>query len=255
MSNWKGIVQTILICVTVFVTVLAAAVIGSATFQNVKKAGTGGITVTGSANQNFVSDLIVWRGSFSRSSSDLTSAYSALKQDADAIRNYLLGEGVDEKEIVLSSVSINTNYRDEYTTSPKGDSIHTSVFDGYTLTQWVTIESSAVDKVEGVSRDITKLIDAGIVFLSNAPEYYYTKLDELKIEMIADATANARLRVEKIAENAQCEIGPLLDSSLGVFQITAQNSADEEYSSMGTYNTSSKFKTASITVKLHYAVK
>jgi len=251
MNFVKNITITVIICATAVLIVILStqAVLGY------KKTGTGGITVTGSASQDFVSDLIVWRGSFSRTGQSLGDTYSQLKSDSDAVSAYLQGESVNTDDIVFSSVNIQYNYRDEVTTDAQGNTTRTTVQDGYTLTQTVTIQSDQVDQIEAVSRDVTKLIDTGIVFLSSQPEYYYTKLDELKINMIADATKNARTRVEQIAQNSDSKIGQLLDSSLGVFQITALNSSSDEFSGTGTLNTWSKWKTASITVKLYYSIE
>src|SRR6266700_1802528 len=64
------------------------------------------IRVTGLAEKNFISDLIVWSGSFSRKMMSMQEAFSALKKDADAIQKYLTGKGVNPKEIVFSSVNI-----------------------------------------------------------------------------------------------------------------------------------------------------
>ncbi|NNL79670.1 MAG: SIMPL domain-containing protein, partial [Flavobacteriaceae bacterium] len=77
---------------------------------------------------------------------------------------------------------------------------------------------------------------------------------DLKIEMISRATENARLRAERIATNSGARLGNLLTAKMGIFQITGQNS-NEDYSWGGAYNTSSKEKTASITMKLTYDVK
>jgi hypothetical protein len=71
--------------------------------------------------------------------------------------------------------------------------------------------------------------------------------------MIAEATKDASTRAQKIAENAGSEVGKLKTAEMGVFQIVGQNSA-EEYSWGGSFNTTSKRKTASITVKLDYEV-
>jgi hypothetical protein len=119
----------------------------------------------------------------------------------------------------------------------------------------VTIESKDVQKVENLSRQITELINNGVEFSSRAPAYYYTKLSDLKIQMIADATKDARKRAEEIAMNAGGKLGKLKKANLGVFQITAQNSSDEDYSWGGTFNTSSKNKTANITIRLEYEIK
>src|SRR3954470_20004562 len=65
------------------------------------------IVVTGLAEKDFISDLIVWNGSYSRKSLDLKNAYTALKQDEIKIRQYLQGKGIAEKEMIFSSVEIN----------------------------------------------------------------------------------------------------------------------------------------------------
>ena len=105
--------------------------------------------------------------------------------------------------------------------------------------------------MEGISRQVSELINSGIEFYSNPPNYYYTKLAELKIEMIAEATKDAFSRATKIARNAGSKVGRLKNADMGVFQIVAQNSS-EEYSWGGSFNTISKRKTATITLKLNY---
>lgn len=71
--------------------------------------------------------------------------------------------------------------------------------------------------------------------------------------MIAEATKDAYTRAQKIAENAGGKVGDLKTATMGVFQIVAQNSS-EEYSWGGSFNTSSKNKTATITMRLEYNV-
>ena len=124
-------------------------------------------------------------------------------------------------------------------------------FLGYVLTQSLQINSNDVEKVETVSREITELLNKGIQFYSQAPRYYYTKLADLKIEMISKATADAKTRAEQIAANSGGKLGKLISAKMGIFQITGQNS-NEDYSWGGTFNTESKEKTASITMKLDY---
>ena len=154
--------------------------------------------------------------------------------------------------MVFNSVNISKRYTSMYNEEGNftGDE-----FEGYDLYQDVCITSTDVDKVEQISRDITGLIESGIEFTSESPEYYYTKLDELKLQLIEDATKNAKERIDIIAGGTGAQTGALSDATLGVFQITATNSASEEYSYGGTFNTSSRDKTATITVKLNYDVK
>lgn len=206
------------------------------------------IQVTGLAEENFTSDLIVWSCTFSKQTMDLKESFQALKTDRQKLIDYMIKQGIEEKELIFSSV---TTYSDfEYVSMPGGGS--RKEFKGYLLSQTVRIESKNVEKIEKLSREVTELIDFGVELRSESPQYYYTKLAELKIKMIAGATKDARERAEKVAENAKAKLGSLKQAEMGIFQITAQNSS-EEYSWGGTFNTSSKEKTASITMKLKFA--
>ncbi|MBA5792241.1 SIMPL domain-containing protein [Flavobacterium sp. xlx-214] len=208
------------------------------------------ISVTGLGSKDFVSDLIVWNSSFSKKSFELKEAYASLETDRNAIKNYLLSKGVKENELIFSSVSISKEFA---TTYDENSNVRSQTFNGYSLTQSVQIESKDVEKIENVSRSVSELINSGVELYSNTPEYYYTKLAALKLEMIAEATKDARLRAEKIAKNAGSSLGDLKKSDMGVFQIVAQNSS-EEYSWGGSFNTAAKNKTATITMKLVYKI-
>ena len=107
--------------------------------------------------------------------------------------------------------------------------------------------------VEKTSRDVSKLIDAGIELNSYSPQYYYTQLAALKIKMIEAATKDAKNRAVTIANSGGGILGKLTKANMGVFQITAENSSDE-YSWGGSFNTTSKRKTASITMRLNYEI-
>lgn len=208
------------------------------------------ISVTGLGKKDFVSDLIVWSGSFSRKSFTLKEAYAALDTDRENIKKYLTSKGIGSDEIVFSAVNFNKDFQ---TTYNENGTMREQIFTGFTLTQNVSIQSKNVNKIEEISRQSSELINSGIEFYSNAPEYYYTKLAELKIKMIAEATKDAQTRAKSIAENAGADLGNLKKSDMGVFQITGQNSS-EDFSYGGSFNTSSKNKTANITVKLVYQV-
>lgn len=209
------------------------------------------ISVTGSAEKDFVSDLIVWKGSYSRKSMDLKNAYAELKDDENAIRTYLSAKGVQNKEMVFSSVNINKEFN--YPTDANGRSLGQQ-FTGFNLTQTVRIESKDVDKINQLSREATELIQKGIEFNSQAPLFYYTKLTEIKMDLLAKASADGKQRAEIIAKNAGSSLGKLKKATLGIFQITGKNT-DEDYTYGGAFNTSSLNKTGSITIRMEFAVE
>lgn len=208
------------------------------------------ISVTGLGNENFTSDLIVWEGRFSAYSSVLTSAFERLNEQKEIVRNYLVSKGIHNKNIIFTAVQTTEQRDNKY---ENGNYVG-SIFRGYELSQSVQIESTDVSKIEAVSREITELLNKGVQFNSSPPRYYYTKLADLKIEMISKATEDARIRAERIAENAGGNLGELISARMGVFQITGQNSG-EDYSWSGSFNTASKNKTASITMRLEYNVQ
>ncbi len=211
----------------------------------------GKIKVTGLGKTDFTSDLIVWEGSFNAQNYDLKQAYLTLKKNRAIVNSYLEKKGINPKNIIYSAVEINKRTKPLY--SPSGQYMGDE-FVGYELSQSVQLQSKNVNKVEKISREITELLNQGVQFYSEPPRYYYTKLADLKIEMISRATKDARTRAEKIAEYSGGKLGKLISAKMGIFQITGQNST-ENYSWGGTYNTSSKNKTASITMKLEYKVK
>jgi uncharacterized protein len=243
-------VKTFANSVIIGIAIVLTAIIFSNAFKN-RNQSANNIRVTGLGKKDFVSDLIVWSGSFTRRNLNLKEAYAELDRDREAINSYLLSKGIKKDNVVFSSVDINKEYDNVYDEVSKKSK---SVFAGYRLQQNVQIESNEVDKIEDLSRQVSELINSGVEFYSNNPQYYYTKLSELKVEMIAAATKDANIRAQKIAENAGSGVGKLKNADMGVIQITAQNSS-EDFSWGGSYNTTSKRKTATITVRLEYEIE
>lgn len=227
--------------------VLAAYFLGNAYVSRANPDGV--ISVTGSGSENFTSDLIVWEGKFTRVSPDLEQAYRELDRDKEIVKKYLTDNGIKPKNLVFNSVQTTEQRENQY---QNGNYVG-STFKAYELTQSIKIESTDVELIESVSREITELLNKGVQFNSTPPRYYYTKLADLKIAMISKATEDARLRAEKIAENSGGKLGDLKNANMGVFQITGQNSG-EDYSWSGVYNTADKNKTASITMRLDYEI-
>ncbi len=229
--------------------IIAAIILGNAYIKRNKSEGQ--IGVIGLGKKDFTSDLIVWEGSFTKENMDLKVASAALNKDKALIEDYLTKKGITSKEMVFSSIGIEELQTMRYSSSGE---IVGQDFAGYRLSQSVEITSSNIEKVENISRNITELLNDGVQFNSEAPRYYYTKLADLKIQLISEATKDARDRAEKIAEMSGSRLGKLQNAHMGVFQITGQNS-NEEFSWGGTFNTTSKEKSATINMKLYYGIR
>lgn len=245
MNFFKTYFATILIAIAVIVT---GYLLGHAYMSKGKPEPK--ISVVGLGEESFDSDLIVWNSSFSRKNIELKAAYAQLNDDLKLLKAYLKRKGISEKDIIIEAANIQKEYSYEY---DDNGNLRNSYFSGYNITQKVKVQSKNVELVEKVSREVSELIDAGIELNSQSPEYYYTKLAELKLKMIEQATKDARERAEKIAVNGGGELGNLKNADMGVFQITAENSS-EEYEWGGSFNTSSRRKTANITIRLQYEI-
>src|SRR5690606_14193089 len=203
--------------------IVMACIVGNAYKYKYKVNNT--INVTGNAKKDFESDIVKWTATYSRKSMDLSAASEQLKQDRELVKNFLLQKGIPENEIQFNAVNINRDFA--YNTDSNGRSYNT--FTGYSLTQFVSVESKELDKVDNASREISALISQGVELSSNMPNYYYSKLEDLKLALIGEASQNAKARAENIAKESGSGLGRLLKADLGVFQITGQND-NEEYS-------------------------
>ena len=205
------------------------------------------ITITGSAKQQIKSDIVVWSGTYSVQSPELSSAYNLLKADTDKVRNYLKDKGIEVKDMVFTSINTIPNYA----LLPNGQM--SSTIQSYRLMQTVEVTSNNVDKITGISRVATELINFGIEFQSNPPAYYYTKIADLKIGMLSLATKDAMNRAEKIADSTGSKIGKLRSAKMGVFQITPPYST--AVSDSGIYDTTSIDKEITAVMSCDFEIK
>lgn len=209
------------------------------------------VVVTGLGETEFVSDLIVWAGTLTAESQNVAAGYAQLEANKQKVQKYLSDKGLPADAAVFEFVNVNKQFATVYNAEGNWAGQR---FTGYELRQRFSIESADVEKVETISREISSLIAQGVAMEAYAPDYYYTKLDDVKMGLIEKASADARLRAGKIAENAGTKIGKVASARMGVFQITAANS-NEEFAAGGSFNTSSRSKKARITMRIEYRVK
>ncbi len=228
---------------------LCAFVLGRAYTYKYRSQDT--IVVTGLGETEFSSDLIVWTGCVVAESSNVASGYAQIEASKAKVQAYLREKGIPDGEVVFAFVNVDKTYETVYTSNGNYGGQR---FRGYQLRQSFTVESKQVDLVEKVSREISSLIAQGVSIEAYAPSYYYTGLDTIKQGLIEKASADARVRAEKIGDNAGAKIDRVASARLGVFQITGANT-NEEFSAGGSFNTSSRQKKARITIRVEYRIR
>ncbi len=178
------------------------------------------ITVTGSAKKKIKSDFAMWYGDFSATYPTLSEAYDKIKADKERVNTYLINKGVKASEISFATITTETLYVMDV------NGQRTNKVESYKLTQTVKVASHDIDKVGLLALDSMSLINQGITFNSNSPQYIYTKLADLKIDMLGLATKDTKSRASTIAKNSGAKVGKLVSSKVGVFQITPLYSTD-----------------------------
>jgi hypothetical protein len=223
--------------------ILGMVILGSS-LVNFKKENS--IAVTGSAKKTITSDVAKWSATISRKSDlyNLKLANSALSEDIEVVLNNLKKLGFEKQGIDLSAVNISNDY-----TYKDGSSSQT----GYTLSRDITLTSSDIAKMPKLSDLVGEMINQGVTMTNSRVEYYYSKLSELRVEMLGKATEDAKTRAEMIAKSSKASLGKLKSASMGVMQITAPNSTD--LSGEGYYDTSSVEKEITAIVRTNFELR
>jgi hypothetical protein len=215
-------------------------------FYTHAKKGDEAITVTGSAKKRIKSDLVVWNAGVSVQSAQLSAAYGQISGEIPKIKQYLVSKGIAEDQMTVSSITTTTLHNKD------SNGADTSEITGYSLAQSIEVRSNDVDKIAQIAREATELINQGILIESNAPQYFYTKIGDLKIEMLGEAAKDAKTRAEQIAASTGNSIGAVRSAKMGVLQITPADST--EVSDAGISDTSSIDKDMTAVVNISFAV-
>ncbi|BAZ45129.1 hypothetical protein NIES4102_21470 [Chondrocystis sp. NIES-4102] len=205
------------------------------------------LTVTGSAKKAILSDYIIVRFSVSSQEPTAQAAYQNLKNQTEKLQSYLQQRQVPKDAITLGAINTQSIPEVTYNGGETGQIL------AYRLTQQLEIRSDQVAKYRELSQQANELISQGINLVSEPPEYLYTKLGQLRVEMVAEATKDAKDRASAIAQSTGSKVGAITSAKTGVFQITPRNSTD--VSDYGIYDTSSLEKDITAVVSVEFGMK
>jgi len=177
--------------------------------------------VKGLAERRVVADRVNWSISYKvsgKSKEEIPSLYKDAEKHQQTIIELLKENGFEDGEIQLGVLDYEyLEYRDE---SQK------LVDQSHTLTGTISIESKKINQVKQVRSKVNKLISQGIDIKNGAPSFHFTKLNEIKPEMLSEATKNARIAANEFAKNAGVKVGGIRNALQGNFFI---RDAGEEY--------------------------
>jgi hypothetical protein len=221
--------------------VTSAAVFGSFFYRSRAQDNT--IRVVGAATKRFESDIVKWRISVGRNTGlgDASAGYADTRKAFDGLMAELKGAGVSEKEISVQPINRNPVY--------DNNGNHT----GYGFAQSVYVISSDLATIEKLALNPDQMFQKGVALQSSSLEYYFSKLPDIKKELLAEATRDAKQRAVEIAKNSGSGIGSMRSARAGIFQITEPYST--EVSDYGIYSTATRQKDVTVTVTTEFTVR
>jgi hypothetical protein len=182
------------------------------------------VTVKGLAEREVKSDRATWRFPFKYSSNNLGEASNKVLKDKETIFAFLKLNGFSDAEMDFSSFRVIDLFSREYNSGVMPPN-------RYIVEALVTLKSNNVDLVESSSKKIDQLIKAGIIFDEGSyetnPKYFYTKLNDIRPQMTAEATKSARKLAEQFAADSGAKVGGIASATQGTFQITGTDGRGE----------------------------
>jgi len=195
------------------------------------------VTVTGAARQDVVSNQAIWSAVYSAEADNMQEAQQKLAEYTVKVNGFFNLHRITNAEI--SAITIQRLKPQAGQNDYSDPSTKKTI--GYYLQQSIRLESENVATVVKLEQQSVELVTQGVELDDLGIQFNYTKTAEAKIEMLADATKDARQRAEQIASQGGRTIRSLKTARMGVFQITSRSS--NETSAEGMNDTSSKDKT------------
>lgn len=173
------------------------------------------VSVRGLAQREVNADLAVWQLSFGLGDNNLENLQKSIKEKSEIVSLYLKDKGLDERDFSVLSPSITNNLLDPYINQEKMQYIYIAKLN-------FLIRTDKISAVKKANDGLLELVDKGIAIkqdYENKINYEFTKLNDIKPEMIALATKNARKAAEQFAKDSNSNLGKIKHATQGLFSI------------------------------------
>jgi hypothetical protein len=186
------------------------------------------VTVKGLAVREATADLAIWPVVYSVSADSLVEVQAESARSADLIRNFLKTRGFEEPEMSVSIPRIT-----DFQTRMPGASRRPE--DRYAAQSSLTVRTSDVARLKAAMQDSGELVARGVTLVrsyESEPLFLFTSLEDLKPQMIAAATRDARRAAQQFAEDSGSRVGAIRRAQQGYFSITNRDSFSPEQKSI-----------------------
>ncbi|SMO84469.1 SIMPL domain-containing protein [Gracilimonas mengyeensis] len=178
------------------------------------------VTVKGLAEEEHLADIVIWPIQFSEASNQLQDIYTSLEGSTEKVKTFLKNHGISDEEI-----SVGTPYVTDKSAQRYGGPSDAEF--RYVANQTVTVYSENVTDVRDVMNQLSELGKQGVTLSGDEyqvrTEYLFTRLNEIKPQMIEAATKEARAVAEKFAEDSNSQLGKIKTAYQGQFSISPRD--------------------------------
>lgn len=175
------------------------------------------VTVKGLSEREFEADIVIWPIQFTAADNDVENLYGLIELGTAKTGEFLLKNGIRAEEVTSSAPNITDKSAQQYGNSARPDFRYTAV-------QTVTVYSKNIDAVRSAMLSLPELGKQGIVLAGgnydSQTEFIFNRLNEIKPEMIEEATRKAREVAEKFAFDSSSKLGKIKKASQGQFSIS-----------------------------------
>lgn len=179
------------------------------------------VTVKGLAETDVEADLAIWEIKYVATGNDLVKTKTNLEKQTEAILTFLHDNNFNDDEIEMGGVDTNDLMANPY----RGNEAITSRF---ILTKSIIVRSNQVQNVAATYTNAGDLINSGVVFenqYGSPVTYIFTKLNEIKPQMLELATKNARQAALEFAKSSDSRVGKIHSANQGVFSILPRDNS------------------------------
>lgn len=201
----------------------AGALVGQGVIN--ARAGDRSVTVRGLAEKDVKADLAVLPIRFTASGDVLSDVQARIDADLNIVRQFLTAQGYPADAIDLGRLEVADTRSREYASQTGGPR--------FILAQTVIVRTQDVDRVQVTTRNLNDLVRQGVVLQDfQGPSYIFTKLNDVRPAMIAEATAAARTGAVQFAKDSGNPLGPIKSAGQGSFEILPRDGNGDEASSL-----------------------
>ena len=179
------------------------------------KAEARSVTVKGLAEKDVVADMGIWNIQFTVSGNDLAAARTQIGKQANEVVKFLKAQKFADDEIHIGRIETNDLMANPYRDNTAAETAR------FILTQTIVVRSDKVQNISDAMSFSNELIGMGIVFSNQSASYFFTKLNDIKPEMLKSATQNAKEAALEFARNSGSTVGKIKTANQGVFSILA----------------------------------